>query len=465
MKKASILFVVACMALCLLPLVGMVLRPTTESTENTDLATFPGVLTEDGTPNLKFFDEFEEYFNDHFAFRNELVYADACIQSKVFRTSSVDNVIAGESGWLFYTSTRKDYLGTDRLSEREIFSIAHNLAVAEEYVRSRGADFVLAIPPNKNTLYGENMPYYDSLIVDGVHDLDRLQQVLSEKGVTTADLVSMFRNEEEVLYLKRDSHWNNRGALMAYNCIMDSLGRPHDSYADASARRTKSEDGDLNRMLYTFYGEKEVNTYYDIPFTFTYKGDFGSVEDLQIETGNPGRDGSLLMFRDSFGNTLLPFIAEQFGQAFFTKEGTYRLEKWMDEYAPDAVILEKVERNLSNFLDSPPVITSPEREKPENAKDCRGTSGPEMKTYMFDAAYYEISGTIEESYISERSDIVISVGDKSYCAYYTGETDYTVYLKKEDITEFPLTLSTYVLDGDAALLVQEQTIEEGDIAL
>ena len=38
-----------------------------------------------------------------------------------------------------------------------------------------------------------------------------------------------------------------------------------------------------------------------------------------MHTKADGKSGSLVMYRDSFGNALLPFIAEAFGDAYFSR--------------------------------------------------------------------------------------------------------------------------------------------------
>ncbi len=464
MKKTGLIFIIVCMALCLLPFAGMAVRPTTESTENRRMAEFPSLMTEEGRPNIAFFGEFEDYFNDHFAFRNELVYADARIQADVFRVSSEEQIITGTDGWLFYTTSLPDYLGTDPLSAREAYGIAHNLALAENYVREQGGDFVLAVPLNKNTLYKGNMPYYDSYIVDETHNIDRLLPVLDACGVNYADLGEAFRSTGEVLYLKRDSHWNNKGALLAYNTIMDAAGRRHDTYADAPVTRTMDRDGDQNRMLFNFYGEQELNYHYEIPQTYRYIGESTSVEDVWIETESDKDQGSLLMFRDSYANTLIPFLSEQYRSCVYTKEGAYRLEQLVGEYRPNTVIFEKSERNLRDFLKTPPLLTAQRSELPENTEEQETGTTAEIRNYEFDSAYYEITGEVAEGLLGDATDIVVSVGEEDYTPYYTGENSYVLYLEKSSLRDFPVRVRVTTVDGERAVRVCEKTISEGEIA-
>ena len=450
MKKFLLGFIIACTAMILIPLAAMTFRPTSESTDNRRLAEFPAVTNKDGVVNTGFFTGFENWFNDHFAFRNELIYADAKIQNDVFKVSNVEKVIAGKEGWLFYASTLKDFSGADRLSDREIYNIAHNLSIAYDHIREKGSDFVLTIPANKNTLYGEYMPYYDSLKADSVQNTDVLTPVLARKGIPYADLIQGFRKEDEILYLKTDSHWSNKGAVLAYNIIMDELGLAHDDYSGSEAVKSPDESGDLGRMMYTFYGDKEDNYIYNINSNYEYLGNFKSVEDGRIETKGAGKNGSLLMFRDSFGNTLVPLIANEFSECFFTRENLYLLEKHMEEKNPDTVIFEKAQRNVGEFMTMPPVLSSPVYKgdiSDADVQDQDTTEGTEVTVKPLEAAvdYYEVSGKINSTLLETDTDILVEINGIIYRAYHTGENDFCVYIKKESLV-CPAEIKVYTSD-------------------
>ena len=455
MKKFLIVFIVICVSVLAVPLVFMMFRPTVESTDNRKMASFPNVTTAEGAVNTGFFSGFENWFNDHFAFRNELIYADARIQNDIFKVSNVENVISGKEGWLFYTSTLKDYLGNDRLSDREIYNIAHNLSLAYDYIKDRNSNFVLTIPANKNTLYGEYMPYYYSYVVDSTHNTDALKPLLEEKGIPYADLINSFKNEAEILYMKTDSHWNNKGAVLAYNTIMDTLGVSHDDYSGAESKERSEETGDLSRMMYTFYGKKEGNYIFNIEPNYEYQGNFKSVEDGRIETKGQGENGKLLMFRDSFGNTLVPLIANCFSEGFFTRENLYSLEKYIEEKKPDTVIFEKVERNLEEFITMPPIISAPVYEGSETVSqegaELETDDGLDIsvKTLESDTNYYEISGSLYPDMYKTNTDILIKINGKTYRAYHIKDNGFAVYLKKESVT-FP---------AETEILVKDESIK------
>ena len=130
MKKFLTVFIVVGISIMAVPFVAMIFRPTTETTDIRKQADFPRVTDPKGGLNLGFFTGYENWFKDHFALRNELIAADAGIQNGIFKVSNVDGVISGKDGWMFYSSTLNDYLGTDRLSDREIYNVAHNLSIA-----------------------------------------------------------------------------------------------------------------------------------------------------------------------------------------------------------------------------------------------------------------------------------------------------------------------------------------------
>ncbi len=453
-KKIQLIFIILGMLIMLVPFAGMIFRPTEETTENRRLAEFPSFSKKDGGLNTDFPEQFEDWFQDHFAFRNELAAADGHIQGTVFGVSSVDSVIHGTDGWLYYSSTLPDYLGTGRMNERELFNLKQNLSIVKDYVEKKGAKLVFTVPPNKNTLYGSHMPYYSGTASDQPHTMEALPELCEEIGITYADLLSAFREQGEVLYLERDSHWNGKGAMLAYRTILDAAEQPYDSYEDVEVARLKDDDGDLNRMVYSYYGEKEWNYYYNIEGT--YETDAKDVEAAWIPTSAEGKEGKLLMFRDSFGNTLLPLVAGQFGEAVFSRESPYRLEKTVEEQKPDVVIIEKVERNLRDLISEPPIISAPA------AEDTFSVSSEPLKEdelklsfskNMYDGTFYTLSGELPEDKIRTETEILLEVDGKMVHAYQTGAKGFKAYLRTDEAE-----IRVILKDGDEGVCVLETTV-------
>lgn len=399
-KGSSYIYVALCLLLCMLPFVGMAVYGTDATTENRTLATLPPAVR-DGKLNTDYFEELGAYFEDHFSFREELVTVDALIQSKVFSVSNVDTVIAGTDGWLYYTDTLDDYLGTNTMNPRQVFQVANNLSLLQRYVTEHGAKFVFTVAPNKNSLYGEHMPYYAGKRVGEEKNISLLEPQLARAGISYVDLFSVFERFDETLYLKRDSHWNGKGAVLAYNTIFDALTAEHERYETVDVVREKSEVGDLNRMLYPLAAKPEWNYDYQTGESWNYTGEAQDVEAAWIQTACGGGDGSLLMFRDSFGNTLLPLMAEQFEQAAFSKGVPYLIGRYMEECAPDVVIAEKVERNLDEYLTAPPVMEGPVVNESEDTGASESTG-----------AGTAVTGTAVKNRLTEvETGIVLNVGE------------------------------------------------------
>lgn len=354
MKKWKILYCTLFFGLCLIPSVGLLFGGQEESLENRTLTEFPRLKDENGI-NTEWLSQAGDYFQEHFAFRNELVTANAILNGKVLKTSTAPGVIQGKKGWLYYTDSLPDYLGTEPMSERSLFNLAHTLAMMQDGLQQKNVQFLFTVAPNKNSLYGDNMPYYDSLKVSEEKNILRLKKYLEQENVEYADLYEMLGSQDEVLYHKTDSHWNNKGASVAADLLLNTIGKDHYSYENSEYEIRKDFSGDLDKMLYPMAITPDEEIYYKEGFTYDYVEDIESTFDTKIHTTNNGRDGSLVMYRDSFGNALLPFMAENYGTAYFSRGVPYQLSD-VDTNMADTVIVERAERFLPEMVQSPPVM-------------------------------------------------------------------------------------------------------------
>ena len=457
MKHRHVIFIALFLAVCLLPAAGFLLFPTVKTTENRPMASAPRLTDGDGSLNAGFFEEFGTWFGERMGLRNELVSADARIQSAVFAGSNVSGVVRGTGGWLYYSSTLDDYQGLSVLSGRDLFCLANNFSVVQDCLEVRGISFVLTVPPNKNTLYGEHMPYYDSVTVTGDHSAVLLAPLLEERGVNYVNLFDLFSSREETLYLLRDSHWNNEGACLAYDAVMDAAGLPHEDYADAAVTAVRTRDGDLNRMLYGFYGPYEEDAAYPLPGGWSYDREGADVEDGWIVTQAADAEGTLLMFRDSFANTLIPFLSEEFGTACYSKGMPNALERYLEAWEPGCVVIEKVERNLSEYLTAPPILTPAEVSAPQDITIAGTDSSLTVSVCEYDTNYLAFSGTVDPARVAEDTEILVSVGSRTYPAYLTGGNGFLLYLKAADVPGPAVPVRVYaVTEGGALLALYEE---------
>lgn len=343
------IFTAAFLLLCILPSAGMLFLPPTEAAANERLTPVPQLKSEDGSWNQNVLDDATNYIADHFALRQEMVTANAMLQTGLLATSPAEDVIYGTDGRLYYAETLDDYQNRATLTDEEVQQIAQTIADMQAYCEARGAQFVFTIAPNKNSLYPEHMParYLQS---DSPGNYEKLKPLLEEYGVHYADLFTFLSEQDEILYLKTDSHWTNRGAALAHDFLMETLGLPHTAFAEAEYTTAETHRGDLYEMLYPKGTAREAQQAYET--TFSYVSEPRTAEDILIQTTSPDApNGRLLLCRDSFGNALHPFLAEDFREATITRQMPYPLEQVQ---AGDTVIVEIVERNLANLLKYPP---------------------------------------------------------------------------------------------------------------
>lgn len=472
MKKKKFLYTLYSalfIGICLIPAVTMPLSKNEGTAENRTLSSKPKLKTEDGKINISFFNEFDTYFSEHFGLRQNLVTLDGELRTELLGTSSNSDVIAGRNGWLYYSETADDFMNTNTLTDRAINNICHNLGLMNEYCIANNALFLFTVAPNKNSVYPEYMPY-NYIETDAEGNYEKFLRVYNQredewmKMMTSSfynpeqnvnscwfsflDLREVLLNEKGSvnipLYHKTDTHWNNAGALTARNALMNRLGKTEcDDFSSAQRSFSYNRSGDLAEMIYPSQKPHEMQIDYGIDFKYQYIGHFKALDDLLINTVCEGADGKLLMYRDSFGEAILPFMAESFESAEFTRAVPYRSTGISDGTA-DTVILEIVERNLGNLQKYAPMYPAPERVSPEtavNITDC--------EIYCEDAnSYHHIYGLIGESEnLTDKTIIYVSAGGKTYEAYSCFEDSllgmegrfsdrgFSLYIPKTDTNE------------------------------
>lgn len=456
------------LGICIVPLVFLQFRPGGGTTEKRAMASLPEIWTAEGF-NWNYLSEAGDYFTDHFAFREEIVAADSGIRSRIFGVSSTDDVIAGKNGWLYYTATLDDYQHKNSVSERMLFNMAHNTALMQEYTEGLGKTFLFTVAPNKNTLYDENMPDRLRFRVAEKNDAARLLPWLDRENVNYVNLFDLFEGQEEVLYYARDSHWNEKGAVLVYNTLLDACGKPHETYGDAEPVQKKDYFGDLELMLFPVGGRAETRLQYPIADTWRYvEGE--NVEDQFIRTENEEGEGNLLMYRDSFGNSLLPYMAQTFSQAVFSKRVPYTMSDLVT-CEPDVVVVERVERHLPTLGMVPPLMSAPLR---ESEKVCVAVKNAAATLQLSkEGSYWKFEGAADAAYMDTDSRVYVEVNDgsgaKLYEAFCVGRRDaeggvtndygYALYISEVLVTGNVFDVRVMTEQDEAMVVLLEREIQ------
>lgn len=464
------IYIIMFMTMLSLPLVGLLWYRTDMTVEKRYARAFPSVLKEDQF-NMDFFAELSDWFSDCFAFRQELVTADAMIKGKIFHVSNNEKVITGKDGWLYFSETKDDYLGRNTLSRRGIHNCAKVLELLQEEAGKQGCKFLFVPVPNKNSLYPEYMPeWYVKENTDNNYSL--LKEEMEKHQIAFVDLKQIFLEEDTVMYHKLDTHWNNQGAAFASGCIFDNLGKEHTDYSKETYQVINNFSGDLWGMLYPKWNRLDDNVIYSRPHIYEYCNDVNTTEDMFIETRCQEKEGSLVMFRDSFGNALLPFLADEYKMAYFTKAVPY---DWtlLEQYQADTVILELTERHIASLQQELPAMQGPER----------NIEGEVIKLVQSDTSvniaeqgeYYVVYGIVDSGDIEDDFDIFIKVDKngeekifEAFPAAYgvsgTGYEDYQygIYLDKNVIGRKDCRLEVIAGKSGTYYSLQEISIYNGE---
>ncbi len=461
MKKAAyIAYTLVFFAACAVP-GAMLFVPSQEdgSAEKRQLAALPSLTNEDGSFNTDFNSEAIAYVSDHFGFRSQLVTVDAALKSKALQYSAEPKVTIGTDGWLYYTQTLNDATGVPTVSELGIRNIAYNLQMSDAYVRSKDSELIVAIVPNKASIYPEHIPYnYQSTGMTG--NYGNLAEVVKGTDLHWCDLYTPLKDAANLpgftVYHRLDTHWNNLGALVGCRTLLESMDKDTGNLPELTDSLTVTHDweGDLQQML--FPGVSDPDDQYDLGMTATYQyqGRFKDVDDLVINTTCEGAEGSMMMFRDSFARAAIPFLSESFGNVRYCRARPnpyYSLENEHFDY----VVMEIAERNIAWLQKEAPMHAAPEAEPLPSPHAMRSGT---LHTAQNGSLYFQLYGTLDlPDDLNTACDYVVTLTApdgtaQSYLAYHCYEAD---LLGEEEIGDngYSLFIPTENLTPDTAYQV------------
>lgn len=354
----SAIFVALFFLLCLVPLIGLCITGPAPAAANEIAAAAPKLKKVNGEFNTDYLSDLANYVSKGFWGRLQCITAWDQFCAKVFHSSQCDEVLLGKDGWLFYYTEADEAAGADRMTEREAWCAARAVYLMQNYCETNGVRFVFASPNGKAALYPEKIRDYVQLS-EG-RDLDIVQSYLTDMGVNFCDMYELFASRNTVLYWHTDSHWNGKGAALAADSLLNALG--YDSvYYTSGFTLADPHTGDLYEMLYPSGTLTELDYEPLSGWSFAYTSNFRTVNDILISTESASGDGSLLMYRDSFGRNLYPYLAESFSTADFSRLNNYTLYTLEDGSYTD-VIVEIGSKNLRYLVDYPAYYPAVERD-------------------------------------------------------------------------------------------------------
>ena len=304
-----------------------------------------------------------EYFNDHFGFRNRLIWWERRWKWRLFRDIWLINAIVGKEGWLYFSDGRMmdDIRGTHLFSDAELEAWRTLLTGRRDWLAQRGIRYLFVIPRDKHTIYPEYLPDW---LARSARPERRVAQLLAymreHSDVPILDLRDALLGAKSLgmIYRQTDTHWNQIGGFAAANEIIRtvaSLGFPV-TPADPAVFRPVPATlplGDLARMFgesnrFPDGGDLAFSPTAPLP-PYQLRADqsilpkkwFAGTDPIISE--NPAAKVRAVMFRDSFAHSLVPFLGQHFGRIVYVWQQNWD-KRIFDTEKPDIVIDEMLER-------------------------------------------------------------------------------------------------------------------------
>lgn len=300
---------------------------TYSSVEKRELQTRPEIsITKvlDG----RFQKKYESYLRDQFPGRDHWVSFQTDMELFMGK-NEIHNVYIGKNHYLLEHYTKKEF---------DPQQISKNLQALEKFVgkAKQNADVHVMMVPTKSWVLREKLPAFAPHYKEQKF-YDALQQKLEKEDVLISVEPVLDAHKEEEIYYRTDHHWTTLGAWYAYEqytkavggdlqraqgkkkfrCISkDFYGTTYAkiNYARQADKIEIYEPADKLRVVYNM-GEKKTKTLYDFSFLKTadqYSVFTGGNQAVLEITGGIKNGKTLLLIKDSFANSILPFLAEDY---------------------------------------------------------------------------------------------------------------------------------------------------------
>lgn len=353
---SKFLLIFSFLFIIIIPLIG---DKETESLEKRPLAEFP----EWRWSNVwKFFFEYQAYFGDRFAFRNEILDAYGTLKYDVFGFSALTNKVKeGKDEWLFFADMTLITPVSKPFTKKELQQFHYNLEIITKWHNQHGVKYYLTIPPIKHTIYPEKLPDYLKIVLN-FSRIDQLNNYLKKRSSVNfigykRELIDAKKYRQ--LYYDNDTHWNPYGAFIGYTKIINTLSKDFDQIVpykleDYEERWVKNHNpGDLLMLL----GKKpligSVLLFRKDSVEAVFQKKTKNIEEWKMST--PVNDLKLFVIRDSYSEQLKRFLSTNFKQTFYFWQMDIPIEKIKEE-KPDLVLHEMSERVITDYLKLPPEI-------------------------------------------------------------------------------------------------------------
>lgn len=358
MKKKDLFIVIIFIMFLTLPSISYWFlkdKMNTTNYENRNLYEKPELTFKDITDFPK---NYENYFNDHLPFKNEIRKTRTKILYDVFNISSSSRVIVGEDDWLFYNGAYvndgdsiSDYRKTTKYSKQEKEEFKKSLLKTKNILEEKNIDFYILVIPNKENVYSDKLENIIKRSNNTKSITEDLIEYLQEKSnlniIYPKEQLIAGRNKNDTYY-KYDTHWNNYGAYLGVTYLMKKIDNDFEIPEVTITKEPISGDlASMNLMSEKKNYEPIVHGFYD---NIIYKCD--DIDGYKkCNSDNALYDKTIIFVGDSFRTATVQYLSKLYKKSIFLHKRDYN-EDFIKKYDADIVIYEVVERYSSALINT-----------------------------------------------------------------------------------------------------------------
>ncbi|MFA8449789.1 MAG: hypothetical protein ACEPOW_03755 [Bacteroidales bacterium] len=245
-----------------------------------------GYITKVDCPNLsmekwlsnEFQDNFSNYTNSNFGFRNSFVRLSNQISYSLFSKLRANSVVIGKKEYLYEENYIKEYLGQNFIGEKKIQDKVWKLKKIQDTLASKGIFLFNVIAPGKGSYYPEYIPekYHPDKKSETNYQA-YIKEFKSEK-INYVDFNQWFKNMKDttsnILYPKCGIHWSYYGEFLAADSIIHYIEKKqhvnltHLKVTEIEKSSPKHRDSDIAKGLNLMFELDNQKLTYP-KFTFT----------------------------------------------------------------------------------------------------------------------------------------------------------------------------------------------------
>lgn len=283
-------------------------------------------------------------FTKQMVFRKELITFNTELTLTMSGRNYIEStqVLLGKDDWLFYKTEAdgyplRDYMGTNCYTPEQLAELAANLtAIRDALEQERGIQFVIMNCPNKEQVYAEYMPETVVRISEESKADQAAAYIHANTDLTYVYLLDALleAKEEYKIYYQTDTHWNQVGAFVGMQAVFEQL-YGNGAAPDSVSFVINQEDfaGDLANIA---------------GLTEEYAIDENYIFDKSTADPAQQRQETILIIGDSFSDFLRVIAEAYYEEVYVVRAGEFSMEL-LDQYDPDIVIWESVERYMDVF--------------------------------------------------------------------------------------------------------------------